>query len=74
MTTTKGEDMNRPTGADGCHLNIVHKVGRARVYENWEWDEYIVAVDGTPWRQWYHTDDLEDAKDTAKEMDEEGHR
>ena len=59
---------NRPTSSDGCHLTILYSAGTARVYRNYEWEEYIVAVDGSPWRQWYHTDDLADAKETARLM------
>ena len=56
---------SRPTSADGYQLTAIYSAGTARVYRNYEWDEYIVAVDGSPWLQWYHTDDLDDAKATA---------
>ena len=61
---------NRPTSDDGCQLTVIYSTGRTRVYLNPHWEEYIVATDGAPWQQWYHTDDLDDAKDTARVMRE----
>jgi hypothetical protein len=45
----------------------VGKVGNVAIYKN-EYDEYVVVQAGTGPESWYHTDDKNDAEQTAERM------
>jgi len=65
-------------GGKGRRGTLVLKktIGPIKVYFDREWEEYILKPQGSrKVEEWYHTDDKEDAFDTAKVMAKEhGHR
>ena len=49
---------------------VVEKIGDIKIYKDTEWGEYVVVPTGEDLDAGYHTDDLEDAIDTARLMDQ----
>ena len=51
---------------------VVETIGSVKIYKDSDWGEYIVVPEGgSVDDDGYHTDDLEDAVDTARHMDSE---
>jgi len=51
---------------------VIETVGTVKIYKDSDWGEYIVVQEGDNVDDdGYHTDDLEDAVDTARHMDSE---
>ena len=50
---------------------VVEKIGDVKIYKDSDWGEYIVVPSGATPKcdSAYHTDDMEDAIDTARAMD-----
>jgi PKD repeat protein len=73
LKKTTGTDLHDPSGYKEDHSKtVIETIGNVKIYRNADWGEYIVVPEGgNVDEDGYHTDDLEDAVDTAKAMSRE---
>jgi len=72
LKKTTGVDLHDPPDyTPSSRRRVIETIEGVKIYRDTDWSEYIVVPEGgTIQADGYHTDDLEDAVDTAKNMAE----